>query len=70
LGDLCGYAAVMKDDRVSGRAHLLPEELAADSDDPHAQAAAILRESDERTADPQAAPDLFVEHRTSDQAAW
>jgi hypothetical protein len=60
----------MKDDRVSGRAHLLPEELAADSDDPQAQAAAILRESDERTADPQAAPDSFVEHRTSDQAAW
>lgn len=66
-----GYGSRMTDsDRVDSRAaHLLPEEVAVDSDDPRAQAAAILDESDERTADPQAAPDSFVEHRTSQQAA-
>lgn len=37
------------DDRVETRAELLPEELAAGSDDPEAQAEAILEESDERT---------------------
>jgi len=40
-------------DRVEDRAHLLPEELAAGSADPEAQAAAILAESDERVADPE-----------------
>ena len=40
------------DDRVETRAELLPEEQAAGSDDPEAQAAAILEESDERTDDP------------------
>lgn len=38
-----------QDDRVETRAELLPEEEAAGSDDPHAQAEAILEESDERT---------------------
>lgn len=41
------------DDRVESRAELLPEEVAAGSDDPHAQAEAILEESDERTDDPE-----------------
>jgi hypothetical protein len=41
------------DDRVETRAELLPEELAAGSDDPEAQAEAILEESDERTQDPE-----------------
>ena len=41
------------DDRVETRAELLPEELAAGSDDPQAQAEAILEESDERTDDPE-----------------
>jgi len=40
------------DERIRGRAHLLPEETAAGSDDPQAQAEAILEESDERTEDP------------------
>lgn len=40
-------------DRIEERAHLLPEERAAGSDDPEAQAAAILAESDERVADPE-----------------
>jgi hypothetical protein len=38
------------DERVETRAELLPEEEAAGSDDPQAQAAAILDESDQRTA--------------------
>ena len=35
--------------RVERRAELLPEELAAGSDNPEEQAEAILEESDERT---------------------
>jgi hypothetical protein len=42
------------DERIRSRAELLPEEVAAGgSDDPEAQAAAILEESDERTDDPE-----------------
>ncbi|MDG4805096.1 hypothetical protein [Micromonospora sp. WMMD980] len=52
-------------DRISSRAHLLPEEAAAGSDDPQAQADAILAESDLREADRDAAPDTVLEHRTS-----
>ena len=40
------------DERIQRRAELLPEETAAGSDDPEAQAEAILEESDERTEDP------------------
>ena len=58
----------MTDDRIDQRAaDLLPEERLAGSADPAAQARAILEESDEREADPLAAPDSFVEHRTSEQ---
>jgi hypothetical protein len=39
--------------RVESRADLLPEELAAGSDDPGEQARAILEESDERTEHPE-----------------
>lgn len=39
-------------ERVAERAHLLPEEIAAGSDDPTAQAEQILSESDDRTDDP------------------
>ena len=39
--------------RADSRAELLPEEQAAGSDDPHAQAEAILADSDERTDDPE-----------------
>jgi hypothetical protein len=42
-----------EDERVEQRARLLPEETAEGSDDPQAQAAAILADSDERTADPE-----------------
>jgi hypothetical protein len=39
--------------RVDRRADLLPEEESVGSDEPEAQAAAILAESDERTEDPE-----------------
>jgi hypothetical protein len=56
--------------RVASRAeHLLPEESTVGSEDPPAQAAAILAESDAREYDPEAAPDSFLERRTSTQAA-
>ncbi|MEE6308222.1 hypothetical protein V1634_15445 [Plantactinospora veratri] len=75
-------------DRVENRAaHLLPEERSVGSDDPEAQAAAVLADSDRREAgaavlaesDPRtteaerriaeaaAAPDSFLERRTSEQ---
>ena len=41
------------DERVAHRAALLPEEQDAGSEDPQDQAAAILQESDERTAHPE-----------------
>jgi hypothetical protein len=41
------------DERVEERAELLPEEQVAGSDDPEAQAAAILADSDERVAEPE-----------------
>jgi hypothetical protein len=40
------------EDDVPARAELLPEELAAGSDDPQEQARAILAESRERTEHP------------------
>ena len=63
-----GYLISMTDDRIGRRAaDLLPEERAAGSADPDAQAAAILAESDQREDDPDAAPDSFLERRRSDQ---
>lgn len=41
------------DERVERRAELLPEEEDAGSDDPTAQAEAILADSDERTEAPE-----------------
>jgi hypothetical protein len=40
-------------DRIEERAHLLPEEQSVGSDDPDAQAEAILEESDQRVEDPE-----------------
>jgi hypothetical protein len=51
----------MSDDRVERRAELLPEEERVGSDDPEAQAEAILDESDARTRYPAAR-----EERTSE----
>jgi hypothetical protein len=44
---------VHDDEHVQERAELLPEELAAGSDDPQEQAEAILEESEERTQHPE-----------------
>ncbi|GAA4925457.1 hypothetical protein GCM10025331_05720 [Actinoplanes utahensis] len=64
-----GYPDTMTDERTGRRAaDLLPEERAAGSADPQAQAEAILADSDERTDDPTAAPDSFLERRTSDES--
>lgn len=41
------------EEKVESRAELLPEERAAGSDDPAAQAQEILEESQERTDDPE-----------------
>ena len=54
------------DERVATRSDLLPEEEQVGSDDPEAQAAAILEQSDARTFDREAAPDTHLEHRTSE----
>jgi len=43
------HAKPVTADRVEKRAELWPEEANAGSEDPEAQAAAILEESDERT---------------------
>jgi hypothetical protein len=58
--------AAEHDPRVERRADLLPEEEAAGSDDPEAQAAEILADSDARTEDREAAPGSVVEHRRSE----
>ena len=55
------------DERVESRAELLPEEKRAGSDDPAAQAEAILEDSDARTASRDASPGTHLEHRTSDE---
>jgi hypothetical protein len=58
------------DQRVADRSELLPEEQAAGSEDPEAQARAVLAESDERTETrDEPAPDRPVEHRSSEEAA-
>ncbi|HWI42433.1 MAG TPA: hypothetical protein VNS81_02360 [Nocardioides sp.] len=57
-----------RDERVEERAdQLWPEERAAGSDDPHAQAEAILRESDERVEDPEGTGAASVQTSTPDE---
>lgn len=48
-------------EHVETRSELLPEEQVAGSDDPEAQAAAILADSDERTEDPDGTRDDSVQ---------
>lgn len=56
------------DERVKARAaELLPEEESTGSDDPEAQAEAILDESDARQGDRDAAPGTNLEHRSSEE---
>lgn len=57
----------MSDDGTEGRvaqraAELLPEEIAAGSDDPYAQAEAILRDSDAREAGAAGSPQGEADH--------
>lgn len=54
------------DERVDGRAELLPEERRVGSDDPRAQAEAVLEESDARIRDRRAAPGTPLEQRSSE----
>jgi len=54
-------------DHVESRSELLPEEVAAGSDDPHAQAEAILKESEERTQDPDGTGAESVQTSTPDE---
>jgi hypothetical protein len=49
------------DERVEQRAHLLPEEQNAGSDDPRRQAEALLADSDERTAHPEQAAETSTQ---------
>jgi cytochrome c biogenesis protein CcdA len=56
------------EERVRSRAELLPEERTAGSEDPEAQAEAVLADSDERTEVPDAAPDTVLERRSSGDA--
>ena len=53
--------------RLSGRSELLPEELSAGSEAPTGQAAAILADSDRRTAEAIGGPGDDVEHRRADE---
>ncbi|WP_432986813.1 hypothetical protein [Dactylosporangium sp. CA-233914] len=59
---------MIDDERIRDRCDLLPEELAAGSDDPRAQAEAVLRDSDDREQYRETAPDLRIEHRTAAEA--
>ncbi|HST66429.1 MAG TPA: cytochrome b/b6 domain-containing protein [Mycobacteriales bacterium] len=73
LDGRCGEAGRMDPDPDRARVHqrandLLPEERAAGSADPDAEAAQILADSDEREDHPGAAPDTVLEHRTSAEA--
>lgn len=68
-GSSVGYRTSMSDpdpERVQQRSeNLLPEERAAGTDDPQAQAAAILADSDAREDYRQTTPDLAIDHRQS-----
>ena len=56
-----------EDPRADRRADLLPEERSVGSDDPEAQAAAILEESDERTEDPEGTQEEYTQTATPHQ---
>lgn len=53
--------------RVEDRAELLPEETEAGSENPHDQAEQILRESDERTRDPEGTGEESTQTSPPDQ---
>ena len=55
VGDMTGHTDEHdhQHERIASRAALLDEEVAAGSDDPQAQAEAVLADSDERVEDPE-----------------
>jgi hypothetical protein len=53
MGTVHGMPQKPDEGRIESRAHLLPEETVAGSDDPERQAEVILEDSDERTAEPE-----------------
>jgi hypothetical protein len=55
------------EERIEGRAQLLPEEEAAGSDDPRHQAEEILRDSDERTEHPEETGEESSQTSTPDE---
>jgi hypothetical protein len=55
-------------ERAAARSELLPEERSVGSDDPAAQAAEILADSDRRTDEAAAHRARGVEHRSADDA--
>lgn len=55
-------------EHVADRAALLPEERRAGSDDPRAQAEAILADAEGRAAEREADPSSAGEHRSSEEA--
>lgn len=55
-------------DHAAERAELLPEEIVAGSDDPNAQAEAILAESEERTAGVDPEESNRPERRSAEEA--
>ncbi len=61
--------AEAREEHIATRAELTAEEKQAGSDDPAAQAAAILAESEARAVERELAPTTAGEHRTSDDAA-
>lgn len=67
----CGYDAGMSErpdeERIDRRADLLPEEREPGSDNPRAQAEAILEESDERTARPEETGEASTQTSSPDE---
>lgn len=66
-----GYPSTMtetpEDKHVETRAELLPEEERAGSEDPHDQAEQILKESAERTEDPEGTGAASTQTSTPDE---
>ncbi|MBO9521077.1 MAG: hypothetical protein J7518_06020 [Nocardioidaceae bacterium] len=60
-------ASAAEEEHVRSRAELLPEERAAGSDDPQAQAEQILHESEERTEHPEETEAESTQTSTPDQ---
>lgn len=69
INDTSPHDADRETHRVESRSELLPEEGVVGSDDPEAQAAVILEDSEQRTEVPNAAPTTHLERRGSEETA-